>query len=206
MVTNRNAQAALLITFVAMAGLVVLIAVVFRSPTTNLASEIVKNRDGNEGTSQVVTGDVITLIPDVTLKITGVNWFDSIPLHRSQWRGSKQVKVEPLDSDLRFLVVDYNIENRSDKSLTRKGLSDLMRLADRSGNSVRATELEAVTRSEDHAYEISNIGGLSDMVSGSLHSGSWIFEADFRLGELRLISDDVGFELLVPVGDFGVAD
>jgi hypothetical protein len=200
MVTNRNAKATLLVTFAAVAVLFVAGWWVLRMPNTNIASEIAKN-GGEQGTSEVAVGASLPLIPEVQLTIIHVRWSDPVLLTKSQSRGNRRLSVGPINPDFRFLVVDYEIDNGSDDWLTRKGFTDLLRVMGSGGPSFQGMDIETISRFGDDTYEVSGDGLRLKIPPTETHTGTWVFEADSRQPNLRLISDLIGFELPLPVDD-----
>lgn len=194
MITNRNAQAALLVTFTAVAALVVLMLWVIRDTTTNLASEIAKS-GGAQHAVVVEPGTTFLLIPDVSLTIGGPFWSESIVLTRENWRGSQQVSVTPTNPEFRFLVVSYQIENDSDRFLTRKGLADLIRVVAEDGSLFEGKDVDTITSPDRNETPKSVINRLLEIPSSEIHVGRWIFEVDSRLPNLTLVSELLGFDL-----------
>jgi hypothetical protein len=200
MLTNRNAQAALMVTFAAGAVIFLVAWWALRIPNTNIASEIAEN-GGLQGTGEVAIGASRPLIPEVLLTIIHVRWSDAVLLTRPQSRSYPRRSVGPINPDFRFLVVDYEIDNGSDDWLTRKGLTDLLRVMGSGGPSFQGMDIETISRFSDGTYEVSDDGLRVEIPPTETHPGIWVFEADSRQPNLRLTSDLIGFELPLPVHD-----
>lgn len=123
-----------MVTFAAGAVIFLVAWWALRIPNTNIASEIAEN-GGLQGTGEVAIGASRPLIPEVLLTIIHVRWSDAVLLTRPQSRSYPRRSVGPINPDFRFLVVDYEIDNGSDDWLTRKGLTDLLRVMGSGGPS-----------------------------------------------------------------------
>ncbi|MDA1258793.1 MAG: hypothetical protein O3C10_13290, partial [Chloroflexi bacterium] len=126
MIHNRNAQAAMLVTAIgvtAVIGWIVVASLVFDGGPTNLAADILSGAGSGDGQVRkiVVDGAKIPLIHDVSMSITRACWT------RSRLSATAST-ILPGGPERRFLMVDYEITNESDGTISFEGFVNLFNI------------------------------------------------------------------------------
>lgn len=206
MIHNRNTQAALLLTVIGItviAGWLVVASLLFGG-TTNIASEIAKNGVAPR-TADAAVGTTIPLIPDVTLTITGIGWSRSLAYSRvvviRSDVGTRSGRVSPLNPDFRLLAVDYEIVNGSDEQISRDGLAALFHVIGDDGEMIGGMDLETYSVKHEFAYGASSDERLLKLLCTMTYNGTWFFEMNSLDPNLRLVSELIELDMLLPVDD-----
>lgn len=195
LIHSRNAQAALLLTFVgigALIGLWITTALIF-GDHPNLAVEIARVGRAEEERT-VSTGRIpIPLISDVSLLITQAAW---LPTRLT----ATAATIRTSSPESRFLIVDYEIVNDSDDTLLLEGFVNLFRVARGTFVVANGTDTEIVTGSTRSLYGVeSDAQPPLESPAGEIYSGSWYFELDSRQPNLNLRSKLLGITLTLPI-------
>ena len=198
MVTNRNAQAALLATvigFAVIGGWLFAASYLFGSGPTNLAEEIMFGPvvGGSQVRDITVNGPPVLLVADVTLVVTGTRW-------RPTRLSGTGASISPSVPENRFLIVDYQITNGREGTLSMDGLVDLFNIVNGTQTVANGHDSESGRGSTITAYgnEVSVQHPLEVEPAESLN-GSWFFELDSRISNLRLRSGIARVALRLPV-------
>ncbi len=195
MVGHRNTRSALLITVIGLTVIVgwfVIASMIFDRGPTNIAEEITLERRSPRLT-RIEVGTPVPLIPDVTLTFTNTRWSSSLT-YRHPAPGVSGETTAPSDPDLRFLIVDYQIVNGSDKRLSRNGL---VRLVDATGIGIPTAggmDVEAFRKTRVFSYGASENNNLQEIGPAQTYDGIWFFELDSNAGNLKMVSVLLGFQ------------
>lgn len=172
--------------------------------TTKIASEIAKNGVAPR-TADTAVGTTITLIPDVTLTLTGIGWSRSLAYSRviiiRSDVGTRSGTVSPLNPDFRLLAVDYEIVNGSNEQISRDGLAALFHVIGDDGEMIGGMDLETYSVKHEFAYGASSDERLLKLLSTMTYNGTWFFEMNSLTPNLRLVSELLELDMLLPVDD-----
>jgi hypothetical protein len=203
MINNRNRLWAILVTAVGVAFIAGWLGVAFLlpDPTTNVGSEIVRQGVGSSASPSAV-GTKIPLIAGVSLTITTVRWSSSIPHNSANvLRPAPFTLTEsfsPSDPRFRFLVVDYEIINGSEKMLKCDGLAAMFQVTNGGVRVSDGMDFDTLLYKGKFSYGATTDERLLDIPPTLTYNGRWLFEVDFRSPTLRLTNELIDFDLLLP--------
>lgn len=195
MIHSRNAQAALLVTFIVVGtaiAVLVATALIF-GDHPNLAVEIARSGRAEEERTVSTGRTPIPLISDVSLLITHAAW---LPTRLT----ATAATIGTSSPDTRFLIVDYEIVNDSGDTLSLEGLVDLFSVARGTFVVVNGRDSEIVTGSIRPIYGVeTDAQPPLEAPAGEIYAGSWYFELDSRQPNLNLRAELLGITLTLPV-------
>lgn len=195
MIHSRNAQTALLVTFVVLGAIIggwVAAALIF-GDHPNLAVEIARGGRAEEERSVSTGRTPIPLIPDVSLLVTQAVWS---PTRLT----ATAARIGTSSPETRFLIVDYEIVNASGHTLLLEGFVDLFNIARGTFVVANGTDAEIITGSSRSLYEVeTDAQPPLEAPAGEIYTGSWYFELDSRQPNLNLRSKLVGMSLSLPI-------
>lgn len=195
MIHSRNAQAALLVTFIVVGAIIVgsVITGLIVGDHPNLAVEIARGGRADEERTVSTGRTPIPLISDVSLLITQAVWLPTRVTATAATIGTS-------GPDSRFLIVDYEIVNDSGDSLALEGFVDLFSVARGTFVVANGTDTEIVTGSTRPLYGVeSDAQPPLESLAGETYTGSWYFELDSRQPNLNLRSKKLGITLTLPI-------
>jgi hypothetical protein len=200
MIHSRNAQAALLVTFILVAivaGSLVIASMIFERDPINIADEFPLGRQLPRKT-RIEIGTPVPLIPDVTLTFTNTRWSSSLT-YRQPSTGGRGLTTVPSNPDLRFLIVDFQIMNGSDKRLSRDGLVSMVDVTGIGIPAAGGMDVEAFRKTLVFSYgALKNNNKLQEIGPAQTYDGTWFFELDSNAGNLKLVSTFIGFQFFLP--------
>ncbi len=203
MIKNRNRLWAILVTAIAVAFIAGWLGVAWlvSDSTTNIRSEII-GHGASSSTSPSAVGTEIPLIPGVSLTIDTVRWSSSISYNTSNVirpaPGYTTGAYSPSGPRSRFLVVDYEIINDSDKMLKRDGLAAMFQVIDGGVQMSGGMDFDTLLWTGKFSYGATTDERLLDIPPNLTYNGRWIFEVDYLSPTLKLTNELINFDLLLP--------
>lgn len=195
MVGHRNARLTLLIAVIGLTVIVgwfVIASMIFERGPTNIA-EVIALRRQLPRQARIEIGTRIPLIPDATMTIMDTRWSSSLT-YRQPTPGGRGMTTIRSNPDLRFLIVDFQIANGSDKRLSREGLVSLVDVTGIGIPRAGGMDVEAFRKTLRFSYGVWENNNLQEIGPAQTFDGTWFFELDSNARNLKLVSTLLGFQ------------